>query len=137
MKCPYCGAWSAPKLGLDPGSEVFVCENGDNFATDYWTYKKPGLYLELLHGRSDPDAALENWGFGGPVIGPLVWFHTTYLHTLRILFVDAEDAEKFGLPNNHGDCHHLAIHDDMIEFSGNYYGDWSVYNSEVVHARRR
>ena len=40
--------------------------------------KEKGLYLELYHGRKDPDADMPEWGFRGPAIGPFDTFNITY-----------------------------------------------------------
>ena len=29
------------------------------------------MYLRLYHGRTDPNQQMDDWGFGGPIIGPL------------------------------------------------------------------
>ena len=55
----------------------------------------PGLYLGLFHGRHEPREEMEDWGFDGPMIGPLKWFHTTYACTLRIAFERGEDAKRY------------------------------------------
>ena len=46
----------------------------------------PGMYLKLLHGRSMADEVLDDWGPDGPWIGPLQWFHCTYLSDIGIRF---------------------------------------------------
>jgi hypothetical protein len=38
---------------------------------------EPGLYLSLFHGRKDQDDRMIEWGFNGPLIGPLGYAHTT------------------------------------------------------------
>jgi hypothetical protein len=72
------------------------------------------LYLQLYHGRTDPDQQMEDWGFVGPTFGPLSYVVQTYCTTLRL----------------HGDPHHelwLAHHDDMVVWGGAYYGDMSIF----------
>lgn len=56
---------------------------------------KPGLYLGLFHGRKAPNEELDDWGFGGPVIGPLEYVHTTYSNEVKIKFVDAADFRRY------------------------------------------
>lgn len=46
----------------------------------------PGMYLKLLHGRAVADEEMDNWGPDGPWIGPLKWFHCTYLSDIGIGF---------------------------------------------------
>lgn len=50
-----------------------------------------GLYLKLLHGRTPSDQALNNWGEDGPWVGPLRWFHCTYLSTFGLGFTSGEE----------------------------------------------
>ena len=56
---------------------------------------RPGLYLGLFHGREDPRQRMDDWGFNGPMIGPLQWFHTTYNCTLRIAFESEADGPRW------------------------------------------
>ena len=67
------------------------------------------IYIELFHGRKDPDETLDGWGFSGPILGPYPFFHITYKDHVRC-----------------GDDMELTYHGDMIEFGGAYYGDVSV-----------
>lgn len=86
---------------------------------------KPGLYLGLFHGRVDPKQQMDDWGFQGPMIGPLRWVHTTYTKNIRIEFESASDAPLFF--NAHRVEHFLEIDGDMLVFEKKYYGDWTVY----------
>jgi len=71
------------------------------------------MYLKLLHGRNNPDENLDNWGFNGPVFGPLDWFHITYLQTYR-----------FGRGPLEAE---IAVTADMFVWDGKYYGDAEVF----------
>ncbi len=85
----------------------------------------PGMYLGLLHGRDDPKQKMDGWGFHGPMIGPLQWFHTTYACTIRIAFELESDALRyFDIP---GIEHELELTSDMLAYGGKFYGDWTVY----------
>ncbi len=87
--------------------------------------KKPGLYLGLFHGRKAVRQQMSGWGFNGPTIGPLRWFHTTYAYDIKIEFADPNDAiDYFGLAESQFE---LAIDGDMLEYGGMYYGDWTAY----------
>jgi hypothetical protein len=86
---------------------------------------KPGLYLGLLHGRHDPKEQMNEWGFNGPLVGPLKWVHTTYLHDIKIEFETELDAAvyfKDPYPSVQ-----LDIRDDLLIFQNKYYGDWTVF----------
>lgn len=80
---------------------------------------KPGMYLDLYHGRIDKDQDMTDWGTPGPLIGPCQAIHTTYMNMIRVSLT--EDA------GGHGDID-FTLHttEDMIEFDGVFYGDWSV-----------
>lgn len=81
------------------------------------------IYVELFHGRSDPNADMNDWGEHGPVFGPLNWFHTTYLEHIRMGDDDDDDQE-------------LKLVGDMLYYDGMYYGDWSAFGEEVLNACR-
>lgn len=86
-----------------------------------------GMYLGLFHGfRNEKErAAKDNWGSNGPMIGPLMYVHTTYGHDVKFKFINPQNAAKYGL--NEEDF--LAVNkDDTIEFRCMKYGDWTVFN---------
>lgn len=56
---------------------------------------KPGLYLGLFHGRDTANQTMHDWGFDGPAIGPLRYFHTTYSCSVHVEFVSPADALLF------------------------------------------
>lgn len=85
----------------------------------------PGLYLGLFHGRLEARKKMDDWGFDGPMIGPLKWFHTTYACTLRIAFERGEDAKRYF--GTHQTEQFLTLDGDLLVFEGKYYGDWTVY----------
>ena len=43
-----------------------------------------GVYIELFHGRNDPDQEMEDWGVPGPVFGPFRFAHTTYSDHIKL-----------------------------------------------------
>lgn len=91
----------------------------------YGKPKKPGVYLELSHGRHSPHQQMNGWGFDGPAIGPLKWYHTTYASDIKIEFENAADAvEYFSVSQALFD---LSVDGDLLVFGGMYYGDWTVY----------
>lgn len=73
-----------------------------------------GLYLILIHGRHTPDEELDDWGFDGGYVGPLTWFHTTYLYHIRVGVGDQFDELE------------IPVVMDMISVNGKFYGDWEV-----------
>lgn len=86
------------------------------------TERVPGkVYLHLYHGRNHPDERLDDWGFSGPTLGPVQFFHTTYAATLCIKF---EDGSEYLC---HTSKDPMYLHDDLLCCDGKYYGDWTVY----------
>lgn len=97
----------------------------ENRPTENQRPEQPGLYLGLFHGRHDRRSQMSDWGFAGPVLGPLRYYHTTYLHDIKIGFKSLSDAHRMvGSPDTDV-C--LTVVDDMISFDDAYYGDWSVF----------
>jgi hypothetical protein len=94
-------------------------------ATDIQRPEQPGLYLGLFHGRHDRRTPMSDWGFAGPVLGPLRYCHTTYLQDIKIGFVNLSDARRMLGSLDTDVC--LTVVDDMISLDGAYYGDWSVF----------
>ena len=85
---------------------------------------EPGLYLGLFHGRNDPTDQMIDWGFNGPLIGPLTFVHTTYTSTIKLDFVSDNDARRY-FPNQAD--HMLTVSEDMVLFDSKFYGDWTVF----------
>jgi len=86
--------------------------------------QEPGLYLKLLHGRCPSDEEVEDWGEEGPWIGPLNWFHCSYLSTFGLGFAGGEEycapPDKSSLPAP------MYFAEDMIYYENMFYGDWEV-----------
>lgn len=87
----------------------------------------PGLYLALFHGRDDPAQDMDEWGFNGPVIGPLRYLHTTYVSNLKLDFASWGAMRRYF---EDGDPV-LWLKEDMIEYQGKYYGDWTVFHLPI------
>lgn len=68
------------------------------------------MYIHFYHGRNTPDEYLDDWGFDGPIVGPLrvSW---TY------------DWIKFF---HKDDLHHLVTVDELVVIDDKYYGDFEV-----------
>lgn len=74
---------------------------------------EPGLYLGLFHGRKDPDDQMIEWGFNGPLIGPLCYVHTTYTNIIKLGFHNAVTEKRY-----------FPTQDmPMLEING----DWTVF----------
>lgn len=81
------------------------------------------LYIRLFHGRVDPEQDMDDWGSDGPIFGPYHFVQTTYTSFVR-------------LGRQDGMCDELNTIQDMLYYNGVYYGDWSVFGSEVFEKGR-
>jgi hypothetical protein len=100
-------------------------QQGEKRLTENERPEKPGMYLGLFHGRKERREQMEDWGFVGPLLGPLRYCHTTYLHDIKICFENVEDARRcLGSDDVHV---FLTVVDDMIDFGNAFFGDWSVF----------
>lgn len=97
-------------------------------------YLRPGLYLGLYHGfvNDDERQATDDWGSVGPVIGPLVYCHTTYSVHLQLEFVDASAAlpyQPYMVIRNgtQGELNIGGSAQDCLLFDGMEYGDWTAF----------
>jgi len=78
------------------------------------------MYLKLFHGREHWDEQMEDWGFEGPIFVVKGFVHSTYnAH----LWVDHQGT---------GNGDELPYVGDCIHYDGKYYGDWSVFESELT-----
>ena len=87
--------------------------------------EKPGMYLGLFHGRKKVNEVMQDWGFDGPCLGPLNYFHTTYASTIQIEFENPVDAHRF--TGSYTLQCELQLNGDMLIYDGSYFGDWTVY----------
>lgn len=77
------------------------------------------LYIRLFHGRTNPDQEMDDWGSDGPIFGPYEFVHTTYMWDLK-------------LGKSRGNCDELYVYEDMVYYDGVYYGDWSIFDAQVL-----
>ena len=95
---------------------------------------QPGMFLGLFHGRNSRKEDMDDWGFAGPVLGPLNYCHTTYMAYVHVQFVNGQDA-RICCNSGHLDVD-LEVVEDMIQFEGAYYGDWTVFFVAPEECRR-
>ncbi|MDP2262325.1 MAG: hypothetical protein Q8K24_04115 [Hydrogenophaga sp.] len=93
-----------------------------------------GMYLGLFHGRRSRKEDMDDWGFAGPVLGPLSYCHTTYMAYVRLRFIRGQDA-RICCNSVHLEVD-LTVVEDMIHFEGAYYGDWTVFFVTLEDCRR-
>ena len=95
----------------------------------------PGMYLKLLHGRTFVGQELNNWGEDGPWIGPLEWFHCTYLSDIGIGFVGGDELSPMQFDDDYPSPMHL--YKSFIYYDGMYYGDWELQHCKILRPQIR
>lgn len=128
------------RMNKDPAYRL----NHDNVVPRQFVHQRgemtwPGIYLELLHGRSNPAQDMEDWGFScDECFGPIQSIIHTYNASTRLVF-DKECRYELWLsdaiPNpeiiTELKPNVLATFDDMLYYNGAYYGDWAFFFHEV------
>ena len=71
------------------------------------------VYIQLLHGRQDPDQDMPDWGFAGPRLGPFVAVRVVYM------------TEVFCIDQT-GESLNLRLVGDLLLWEGAYYGDFEI-----------
>ncbi len=77
------------------------------------------LYIRLFHGRTDPNQDMNDWGTDRPVLGPYEYVHTIYAFHLILGKADESSEELF-------------LQGDLLFYGGVYYGDWSVFDEQIL-----
>ena len=79
------------------------------------------VYLELFNGRHHPEEELDDWGFDGPVLGPLPFVQITYKSYVRLGYglEQYKNLEALNIDTN-----------GYILFAGGFYGDMSIVSSD-------
>ncbi len=73
------------------------------------------LYLELFHGRTDPNQEMDDWGTLGPIFG-IEHVNITYGAHIKL---QSEDDELFS---------ELFVNDQqLIHYDGVFYGDICIF----------
>ena len=91
-----------------------------------------GMYLALFHGRDTKKEDMDDWGYDGPLIGPLRYVHTTYDSNVKIAFAEGSDElilrpfTVYGLKG--GDDILFRTEEGLFPFKRRFYGDWTVFN---------
>jgi hypothetical protein len=94
-----------------------------------------GTYLKLLHGRETLDEVMDDWGPDGPWIGPLEWFHCTYMTSMSLGFINGETVEC--LMQNETPVAPIFFASDMIYFDGMYTAIGKFRTSHQVTAQNQ
>ncbi len=95
------------------------------------------MKLILMHGRTDPDREMQDWGFHGPTLTDVTYVHSVY-GNLTVGFKSKSVTENAGKRTGWPDFdeHVLEIrrHEDLIMTVGDdarldqplYFGDWEL-----------
>jgi hypothetical protein len=70
------------------------------------------LYLCLNHGRLDPNAEMDGWGFEGPVFGSFISVKQIYGSTIRACYAFGNKTESFEVSK-----------EGLTELWGGFYSD--------------
>lgn len=91
------------------------------------------LILQLIHGRADPAADMQGWGFDAEPIEGVAFLHGTYMTTLTVGFAN---QETFNLAQHRTGWKPLddlilemPLHGDLIRCGDAYFGDFELYVS--------
>ena len=88
----------------------------------------PGMYLGMFHGRNDPAQVMDDWGFNGPILGPITAQQVTYQSHYRIRFKSLLDAKNF-FPGVDDEWVDLTFHEGLLVYGGKYYGDYTLFTT--------
>ena len=98
-----------------------------------------GMYLALFHGRDTADKQMDDWGFNGPLIGPLGYVHTTYDSEIKIRFLNEHgyrSEEVYGQETGGNEEVVFRTHGELFPFAGKFYGDWTVFTIDNGRAKQ-
>jgi hypothetical protein len=79
------------------------------------------VWIEMFHGRLEPDEEMSDWGFQGPVVGPFDWIHTTY------------DVDMRGGRNSDDKVVDFPIRNGLLLWEDKWYGDWSIFDDTILN----
>lgn len=117
---------------IDPVGH-YVCRDGRHLPNYRGVNPKlpAGIYLGLFHGRDERDQDMADWGYEGPMIGPLTYVHTTYASFIHLCFADASRVPLyFPAADGAANCaaeETLQIVGDLLAYDGRFFGDWTVF----------
>jgi len=132
----YCikPIWNKDNIGKWPdGRKVVFVEDMKSGLIETLRNFDGGMALLFLHGRTDPDENLDDWGEDGPTLF-CDWVHMTYLSSVNIGW----GSEEAGPMDGSGKEDAIYFHKDLIAVREKgktmYYGDFEVMSAK--EARR-
>lgn len=91
----------------------------------------PQLVLQLIHGRSTPDAEMHGWGFDASPINGVAFLKVAYLAIFTVGFQGEEACETARLQTGWPAFDELILEikfdDDLIQTNEGYFGDFELY----------
>jgi len=120
-----------------PDTRLHFLNRDNKLPDDFYRYDREdnlprGIYLELYHGRLEPDTDMEDWGFDCPyLIGPFQAVVHTYHTTTRLVNWDRDHLDIWLTNQIPEDLVSrlepgvLASYRDMLYLDGSFYGDWA------------
>ena len=99
------------------------------------------MKLVLMHGRYDPEEAMDDWGFHGPTLFGVKYVHSVY-GNLTVGFKTNAEAEKAqqqtGWPLFDKAVLEIREHDTLIKITPEdgtsndpaYFGDWELVEDQ-------
>lgn len=106
---------------------IAAIEKGDINAIEFTS---PALYLHPWHGRNAPDEQLHDWGFDGPMIGPLA----------KVRFEAGDYSQRidpsFTITRPDGSTETFTYTEALGVYNQHYFGDWSVIEATPEQAAK-
>lgn len=99
--------------------------------------------LQLLHGRKTMTEKMDDWGFNGPRLGGVSYFHVTYGLTMTAGFADKTAYEAAQVATgwdswDEGDfCLEVPLADGCIKTKDGFFGDWEFQAETPTERRER
>ena len=88
------------------------------------------LQMRLFHGRNDPNAMLDGWGFDGDQIRGIAFLHGTHHTTMTVGFINEDACETARRLTGWRAWDELILevsrHDYLTKVHDGYYGDFEL-----------
>lgn len=88
------------------------------------------MTMQLIHGRIQPDAVMDGWGFDAHPITGLAFVHGTYFSTFTVGFISIRHFENARLYTGWQPWDDLILEiprvDGLIRCGSSYYGDFEI-----------
>jgi hypothetical protein len=82
------------------------------------------MFLELFHGRTDPDQQMDDWGSSGPIF-EIDSVQFTYGWHIKLYTEHNESMEELVVNNK-----------ELVHYDGVFYGDLCIFTGELAEDQR-